>query len=228
MALDIDALFEIADSGCYVDNVAHKGGIVERLRYEDAIDFPIELTDHDNWERFVNKDLYDMEIKVREFLEGIEWRKLKKGKPFRCDARLVFEWIFGRKPTQSDQMAFRYIHRLLAYYCSEYTEKTTFMGRVVPHVYYFNATASRVKYRHTRMCRRPYSLKLRLEWAKERADAKGEEVDLSKVFRADSTRDKHKLTPRLKNRANGADADEGSGESGRASSSEDNVAEGDE
>ena len=131
-----------------------KESIIERLRFADSLDVPIELTDSEMWANYVNEDLYEMDKKVREFLKKTKYTRLQKG-GYRTTASLVFAWIYGRQPTAKDSSACRMLHELLRYYCTGYTGKTTFNGKKVPRVYVFSKYAFSKK--------RPYSLKLRLE-----------------------------------------------------------------
>ena len=130
--------------------------IITRLRFDEALDVPIELTDLDMWSNYINEDLYVMDKKIREFLKKTRYAREKKGK-YRTTASVVFAWIYGRQPSPGDGAACRMIHELLRYYCTSYNGPTTYMGKKVPLVYEFS------KYASTK--RRPYSLKLRLEEA---------------------------------------------------------------
>lgn len=128
--------------------------IVDRLRFDDSLNIPIELTDADLWSNYINEDLYELDKKVREFLKKTTYKRIKKGY-YRTTASLVFAWIYGRKPTPEDSPACRMINEILKYYCTSYTGPTTYMGKKVSRVYEFS------KYSFSN--KRPYSLKLRLE-----------------------------------------------------------------
>lgn len=131
-----------------VDNV------VERLRDDDALEIPIELTDLDLWVNYMNDDLYYMDKKVREFLKKTRYKRQAKG-GYRTTASVVFAWIYGRRPEPRDGSVCRLLHTLLKYYCTSYTGKTTFHGKPVDRVYRFSKYATNSK--------RPYSLRLRME-----------------------------------------------------------------
>lgn len=131
-----------------VDNV------VERLRDDDALEIPIELTDLDVWVNYMNDDLYYMDMKVREFLKKTRYKRQSKG-GYRTTASVVFAWIYGRRPEPRDGSVCRLLHELLKYYCTSYTGKTTFHGKPVDRVYRFSKYATNSK--------RPYSLRLRME-----------------------------------------------------------------
>lgn len=128
--------------------------VVERLRFEDSLDVPIELTDAEVWANYVNDDLYVMDKKVREFLAKTRFAREKNG-GYKTTASVVFAWIFGRKATPQDGAVCRVLNRLLEYYCTSFTGVTTFKGKKVPKVYKFSRYATKNK--------RPYSLRLRLE-----------------------------------------------------------------
>lgn len=132
--------------------------ILERFRFDDSLQIPIELTDLELWSNYINEDLYIMDKKIREFLKKIRWKQEQKG-GYKTTASVMFAWIYGRKPTPSDGYATRIIHQLLRYYCTSFNGPTTFQGKKVSVVYKFSKYATRKK--------RPYSLRLRLEEAKD-------------------------------------------------------------
>lgn len=132
-------------------------GLVERLRFDDGLDVPVELTDIELWVNYTNNDLYDLDKEVRRFLKSTQWKRQKRGE-YRTTASCVFAWIFGRQPEPKDGATFRMLHLLLKYYCKSYTGQTTFNGKAVGRVYKFS--------RYGGVHKRPYSLRLRLEEAK--------------------------------------------------------------
>lgn len=146
--------------------------IIERFRMDDALGVPIELTDLDLWQNYVDDDLYVMDKKIREFLKKTRYKREKRGK-YRTTASVVFAWIYGRKPGPSDSHVCRMIHEMLRYYCTSYTGQTTYGGKTVSCVYEFS--------RYATVNKRPYSLRLRLEesdgktniWRKSPVDDKG-------------------------------------------------------
>ena len=156
MSLDPSLLFETLGA----DMPEPDENIIERLRFDDALEIPIELTDLDLWSNYINDDLYHLDKKIREYFKKTRYaRENKKGKKeFRTTANAMFLWIYGRTPTQKDSYTCRMIHMLLKYYCTSYTGKNVFAGKRVPHVYKFSKYATKNK--------RPYSLRLRLEEAK--------------------------------------------------------------
>ena len=168
--------------------------IVKRLRFDDSLDVPIELTDLDVWANYVNDDLYAMDKKVREFLKKIRYAREKKG-GYRTTVPVVFAWIYGRKPEPKDSAACRMLHELMRYYCTSYTDKTTtHKGKKVTCAYDFSKYATENK--------RAYSLKLRLEECKDGQDPwRKSHVD-NKTKRRSSRR---------KHSADSVDADEPSG-----------------
>lgn len=149
--LDTSKLFEAVGGDKYEQP---EQNIIDRLRFDDALNVPVELTDADLWTNYINEDLYVMDKKVREFFMKTRYSREKKG-GYRTTASLVFAWIYGRQPEASDGAACRMLHELLKYYCTSYTGATTYMGKKVSRVYEFSKYATTKK--------RPYSLKLRLE-----------------------------------------------------------------
>lgn len=132
-------------------------GIIERFRTDSSLEVPIELTDLDLWGNYMNDDIYEMDVKVREFLKRTRYRRqVKDG--YRTTVQVVFAWIYGRHPEPSDGSACRLLHELLKYYCTSYTGRTTFKGKPVNRVYRFSKFSGNTK--------RPYSLRLRMEEAK--------------------------------------------------------------
>lgn len=150
--LDTSDLFDAVGGNAY-DRQPDEN-IIDRLRFDESLNIPIELTDLDLWGNYVNEDLYVMDKKVREFFKKIRYTQEKKG-GYRTTVSVVFAWIFGRKPEPSDSAACRMLHELMKYYCTSYTGATTYMGKKVTRVYEFSKYATQNK--------RPYSLKLRLE-----------------------------------------------------------------
>ena len=130
--------------------------ILDRLRYDDALEVPIELTDLDVWGNYMNDDMYEMDVKVRELLRKTRYKRQTKG-GYRTTVPAVFAWIYGRQPGPPDGAACRLLHQLLKYYCTSYTGKTTFNGKPVNRVYRFSKFSGTNK--------RPYSLRLRMEEA---------------------------------------------------------------
>lgn len=192
MSLDVDELYELLDRPDAVERPEQN--IIERRRFDDALDVPIQLTDLDAWGNYVNDDLYEMDKKIREYLRGIAWRKYGKKrngqkKFFRTTAPQVFKWIYGREATAgADGPACIWIHRLLKYYCTEHTGSTTYRGKRVGKVYKFSPTAAMI--RGEKILRRPMSLRLRIEEAQEEAARSGKEINWDGLLRADPTTDK--------------------------------------
>ena len=155
--LDLSALTDaVSTEGQRRDD--EMGDVISRLRNDDALDVPIELTDLDLWSNYVNDDLYEMDVKVREFLKRTRYQRQSKG-GYRTTASVVFAWVYGRQPEPGDGSVCRLLNELLRYYCTSYTGPTTFRGRKVPCVYCFSKYSGNSK--------RPYSLKLRMEEAKD-------------------------------------------------------------
>lgn len=189
MALEFsDELFEILGG----EEQEPDQDIINRLRFDDALDIPIQLTDIELWKNFVNNDLYEMDKKLRSFFKKTRMKRERDG-GYKTTAAAMFLWIYGRKATSTDSHACRLLHMLLRYYCTEYTGQNTFNGKRVPHVYKFSRYATKNK--------RPYSLRLRLEEAENEAN----------VWRANPTRDK-RTNRRRQDQPNGGNAATGSGD----------------
>jgi len=179
--LDTSALFDAVGGDKY-DRPDKT--IVDRLRFDEAIGVPIELTDASLWANYINDDLYEMDRKVREFMKGTASKRKRGG--YKTTASLVFAWIYGRQPEAGDGAACRMLHELLKYYCTSFTGATTFQGKKVTRVYNFS--------RYSFDNRRPYSLRLRLEEAE----------DASNVWRKSPIDDsKKQLRGRRKDRGDG-------------------------
>lgn len=154
--LDLSALTEaISNDGQRRDEDVED--VISRIRDDDALEVPIELTDLELWSNYMNDDLYEMDVKVREFLKRTRYQRQAKG-GYKTTSSVVFAWIYGRQPGPSDGAVCRLLHRLLEYYCTSYTGRTTFHGKAVNRVYRFSKFSGNAK--------RPYSLKLRMEEAK--------------------------------------------------------------
>lgn len=156
--LDISALdsaFGRKDDG--------REGIIERLRFDDALSVPIELTDEDMWSNYVNDDLYEMDVALRAYLKRMRYVQ-ERNSGIKTSVPLVFAYIFGRQPTPSDGKACKLLHELMRYYCTSYTGKSTIGNHRYSNVYKFNKYAARNK--------RPYSLRLRIEEANERGEGR--------------------------------------------------------
>lgn len=187
MALDSSELFEFLGG----TESEPDQDIITRLRFDDALDIPVELTDIEMWSNYINDDLYYLDKKIREYFKVTRMKREKKGnKMFRTTSSAMFAWIYGRKATPKDSYVCRMIHMLLRYYCTEYTGKNSFQGVKVPHVYKFSKYATKNK--------RPYSLRLRLEEAKSN----------SAVWRANPTKNK-RFKRRPTDRDDGTQEDEG-------------------
>lgn len=137
--------------------------IIGRLRFDDALNVPLEMTDFDMWQNYMNDDLYAMDSKLREYFKKMRFVQ-NRNDGIRTAMPLVFAWIYGRPPTSSDSYACRMLHRLLEYYCTSYTGKSHINGRRFNRVYKFSKYATKNK--------RPYSLRLRLEEANEKGSGK--------------------------------------------------------
>lgn len=148
-----------------ISNGAQRKGpdesVMERFRNDESLEVPIELTDLEVWANYMNDDMYELDRKVREFIKRTRYQRQAKG-GYRTTCPSVFAWIYGHQPTPRDGAACRMLHTLLKYYCTSYTGQTTFHGKPVNRVYRFSKFTGN---------KRPYSLRLRLEEAKEESSA---------------------------------------------------------
>lgn len=149
MTLDLAAFNELAQIDEEPDST-----IIERFRFDDALEVPHQLTDVDLWLNYCNDDLYYLDKAVRSLINKSRWTRLTKGK-MKTAVPLVFVQIFGRKPTPSDSQVTRMLHALLRYYCTSYTGTSKIAGVRFSRVYHFSKYAMRSK--------RAMSLRLRLE-----------------------------------------------------------------
>lgn len=149
--------FSELQGGTWTDHQANQETINE-LRMHEGLDVPWELTDAELWANYTNDTLYELDKKLREFLQKTRWKRERK-KGLKTAVPLVFFWMFGRPSEPKDSQTCSLLHRLMRYYCTRYTGKSSIDGKTYPHVYYFSTYAGRFK--------RPYSLRLRLEEAEK-------------------------------------------------------------
>ena len=167
--------------------------IIDRLRFDDALDVPWQITDLDLWANYTDDDLYNLDKKLRQYFMKHRWQRERKGGQ-KTALPLVFAWMFGRKPEPSDSQVCVKLHKLLKYYSTRYTGRNVVNGKQFTRVYYFSPYATKNK--------RPYSLRLRLE-----------ECNASSAFQPyGSNRDKGpaREKARYADRGNGPGADVGS------------------
>ena len=174
MALDLDAFNDLAE----VDTDPDKS-IVERLRFDDALDLPHQLTDVDLWLNYCNDDLYYLDKEVRALIKKSRYTRESKGY-MKTAVPLVFMQIFGRKTTPADSQVCRMLHQLLTYYCTKYTGTSKIGGVRFSRVYHFSKYAMR--------SRRPMSLRLRLEESEDGGEHNFRQYNTSKDKRVKSRR----------------------------------------
>lgn len=150
MPIDLEGFNEFAD----VHDIDPEESVVNRLRFDDALEIPFQMTDMDVWANYVDDDLYELDKKVREYLKATRYSREKNGK-MKTAVPLVFGWMFGRKPTPKDSQVCVTLHRLLSYYCTKKTGATAIKGQRFTHVYHFSKYAAKNK--------QPLSLRLRME-----------------------------------------------------------------
>ena len=148
--LDLSALNDIAK----IKPTEPDKSILERLRFDDALDIPHQLSDVDVWINYCNDDLYELDRAVRAFIKKSRWTRETKGS-MKTSVPLTFLAIFGRKPTAKDSYTCMIMHRLMRYYCTSYTGTSKISGQRFNHVYHFSKYAC--------VSKRALSLRLRLE-----------------------------------------------------------------
>ena len=169
--------------------------IVDRLRFDDSLDVPWQLTDVDLWNNYCDDRIYELDKRIRAYLKGTRYTREKKGK-FKTAAPLVFLHLFGRRAEAADSQVCVDIHKILKYYCTSWAGPTAIKGQRYTKVYYFSKYSVQNK--------RPYSLRLRLE---ERND--------EHAYRSyGENKDKHKPR-RRRDKQDGEPVDGRGGEVGR-------------
>jgi hypothetical protein len=151
MGLDLDAFNEVTRVDTDPDR-----SIVDRFRFDDALDIPHQLTDVDLWLNYCNDDLYYLDKALRAVIKRTRWSRQSKGN-MKTALPLIFAQIFGRHSAPQDSQICVMLHRLLKYYCTSYTGTSKIAGVRFNRVYYFSKYAMN--------SRRPLSLRLRLEEA---------------------------------------------------------------
>lgn len=174
MGLDLTAFNELAQ----IDDDPDQS-IVERLRFDDALEIPHQLTDVDVWLNYCNDDLYHLDKAVRALIKKSRWTRETKGK-MKTAVPLVFMQIFGRRAEPGDSRVCRQLHTILKYYCTSYTGISKIDGVRFSRVYHFSKYAMR--------SRRPMSLRLRLEESADAGEHNFREYRLSKDKRGESRR----------------------------------------
>lgn len=187
MSLDLDELNVLTKVDTEPDQT-----IIDRFRFDDALDVPHQLTDLDVWLNYCNDDLYHMDKAVRGFIRKSQYTRITRGY-MKTAVPLVFLQIFGRKTQPKDSHVCVMLHRLMRYYCTKYTGTSKIAGVRFGTVYYFSKYAMRSK--------RPMSLRLRLEEAQ----------DDTGVWRAYGTHTDKRAKPRPGVTPHGPFADGGGG-----------------
>ena len=173
MTLDLDAFNDMA-----LPAGEPEKSIIERLRFDSALEIPHQLTDVDLWLNYCNDDLYHLDKEVRRVIKRTRWTRLRKGTT-KTAVPLVFMQIFGRKTEPGDSRVCMMLHRLLRYYCTSHTGTSKIAGVRFTKVYHFSKYAMR--------SRNPMSLRLRLE------EANGESRQFSEY---DAGKDKRAVSRR--------------------------------
>ena len=91
MPLDLEGFNEYAHV-----NPSPDQDIVDRLRFDDSLEVPWQLTDVDLWNNYCDDRIYELDKRIRAYLKGTRYTREKKGK-FKTAAPLVFLHLFGRR-----------------------------------------------------------------------------------------------------------------------------------
>lgn len=173
MALDLAAFNQLA-------NVTEPDeSVIERLRFDDALEIPHQLADLDVWLNYCDDDLYYLDKAIRSVIKKSRYTRETKGY-MKTAVPLVFMQIFGRKATPADSKVCRMMHKILRYYCTRFTGESKINGVRFAHVYHFSKYAMRSK--------RPMSLRLRLEESEDGGDHNFNEYGVGKDKRSKSRR----------------------------------------
>lgn len=175
MNLEFDESFDLGgfEHTIYADKrETPDQSVIDRLRFDDAMEIPWQITDLDLWKNYTDDDLYELDKKLREYFAKCRvQRERKKGQ--KTAVPLVFAWMFGRKPRAEDSQICVTLHKLMKYYSTRWTGRNLINGVQFTRVYYFSPYATRNK--------RPYSLRLRLELEHEKGG------DINRGFRTYGT-----------------------------------------
>lgn len=133
---------------------------IAKLTLKDDF-LPLGLTEVEAWENYTNDKLYELDKMIRQWLKKTWYHRQKDGK-MRTAVPILFTYLFGRPPEQKDSQTCAMMHKLLKYYCTRYTGKSTIKYQEFSRVYWFS--------KYSCKDRRPYSIRLRLEELDEGKD----------------------------------------------------------
>lgn len=153
MALDFSAF----DDEMYATE--HDEELFAELREASEKQLPWQIADLDLWKNYTNQRLYELDKALRKYLKTTTYQRrkyAKSKKQWSTTCPMVFECLFGRKPTSKDSQACVDLNRLLDYYCCRKTGQNFVAGKRVPRVYYFKPYAKPEK-------KKPFSLRLAIE-----------------------------------------------------------------
>lgn len=122
---------------------------------------PLGLTEVEAWENYTNDKLYELDKMIRMWLKKTWYHRQKDGK-MRTAVPILFTYLFGRPPEPKDSQTCILMHKILYYYCTRYTKRSTIKRQRFSRVYWFS--------KYSCKDRRPYSIRLRLEELNEGKD----------------------------------------------------------
>ena len=118
----------------------------------------------DRWEQYNDKLLYDVEVSLRNWMTAMladaNWKKSWKRR--RYTAGMAFERLYGRpwdNDSSIDHKVIQRLSRLLNYYSSKIIKESSINGKKIKKTIYVLS--------YKKLSKRPYGLKLRLEWMNE-------------------------------------------------------------
>ena len=118
------------------------------------------------WENYSDLMLYDAECRLRDFFESKRDDKQfnsPKGTYRKFTVKMMFEILYGKPYTSSDQKIANRLSTLMAYYSTKIQKEGTIRGKRHKKKVY---TLSFKRYSMVK----PYSLRLRLEWLGQRGE----------------------------------------------------------
>lgn len=123
------------------------------------------------WKNYENRQLYDAEIELRKFI--IQQREIPKWRntvaPRRYTFKMLFEILFHREYDQHTDMKSMYmLKKLFAYYSTKITNSFTDGNLKNGQKGYHKNTKAYHLSAKDPTDKRPYSLRLRIEWLAER------------------------------------------------------------
>ena len=120
------------------------------------------MTTDDQWKNYADENIYDFEKRLRDFLKYMSERKqYRYVNTRRFTYAMIYERLYGMQPKRLNSYAANSHRAILAYYSSRIIKDTNIGGKRKRVVYVLA---------YSRLKKRPWGLKLRLEWFLEHQD----------------------------------------------------------